>query len=73
MEGTRTLPDESLHQKERQLRPTVEVTTRMPNRRTTCWGWSCSCGDNAPPRLRQRSIVLEEAREHFDTKHGGEH
>lgn len=54
------------------LRPTVEITTATA-RRVTGWGWRCSCGDDAPPMVRSKSSVLEEARTHFDTKHGGDH
>lgn len=54
------------------LRPTVEITKGI-SKRTTKWGWSCSCGDGKEPKLRKRDVVLEEARQHFDTKHGGQH
>lgn len=54
------------------LVPTVEITCGS-NGRATGWGWTCSCGDGEAPRIRKKSAVLEEAREHFDTKHGGIH
>jgi hypothetical protein len=59
-------------EQERQLRPTVEITKGI-TKRTTRWGWTCSCGDAEKPRLRKRDVVLAEARHHFDTKHGGRH
>lgn len=54
------------------LRPTVEITKGI-SKRTTKWGWTCSCGDSVVPKTRKRDVVLNEARHHFDTKHGGQH
>lgn len=54
------------------LTPTLEITLGT-NGRATGWGWTCSCGDHELPRVRKKQIVLDEAREHFDTKHGGQH
>ena len=59
-------------EQERKLRPTVEITKRI-TKRTTQWGWSCTCLDKVEPRTRKRDTVLAEARHHFDTKHGGQH
>lgn len=54
------------------LRPTVEITTATAGR-VTGWGWQCSCGDGDRPQMVKKDVVLERARTHFDTKHGGQH
>jgi hypothetical protein len=56
----------------KKLRPTVEITKGSFDR-VTHWGWECTCGDGTLPSARKKDHVLQEAREHFDTKHGGNH
>lgn len=58
-------------QQQKALRPTVEITKGTFGR-VTLWGWECSCEDGKVPWTR-KDVALAEAREHFDTKHGGSH
>lgn len=71
-EGGGVQGDEAQGEQVRALTPTVEITLGT-NGRATGWGWACTCGDERKPRVVKKSIVLAEAREHFDTKHGGLH
>lgn len=53
------------------LRPTIELTKGTFGR-ITQWGWECSCGDGRVPDAK-KDVALEDARDHFDTKHGSNH